>query len=179
MTRYVALLRGINIGGNSSIAMADLREVFIGFGYEDVTTYLRTGNIVFGAPSGDQDRLVTEIRKGISDGLGKDVGVLLRTAAELDAVLTSNPFLGEQDDLTKLLVTFLAADPGADKAGALASPPGETGSLALVGREVYVHVPDGYGRTKLSNAFVEKKLGVAATTRNWRSVLRLREMATA
>ncbi|MDQ3763756.1 MAG: DUF1697 domain-containing protein [Actinomycetota bacterium] len=101
--------------------------------------------------------------------------VLLRTASELDNVVSHNPFVERQDDLTKSLVTFLAAEPG-EHASRLARPAGETGESALVGHEVYVHCPDGYGRSKLNNAFVEKKLGVAATTRNWKTVIKLRDL---
>lgn len=92
-------------------------------------------------------------------------------------MIAANPYLGENSDYTKLLVTLLTHDPGADKQDALASPAGETGTVALVGRDVFVHVPDGYGRSKLSNAFVERRTGVVGTTRNWRSVLKLRDMA--
>ncbi|MBB5953775.1 uncharacterized protein (DUF1697 family) [Saccharothrix tamanrassetensis] len=174
MTRYVALMRGINIGGNTSLPMADLRRVFDNLGHQDVRTYIQSGNVVFGADSSDEDAVLAGIRRGLSADLGRDLPVVLRSAEDLDAVIDGNPFPG-QADFTKLLVTFLDADPG-DKQDALASPKGETGVLKQVGREVYVHVPDGYGRSKLTNAFVEKKTGVAGTTRNWKTVLKLREL---
>lgn len=175
MTRFIALLRGINIGGNTSIPMVDLRKVFTDLGHQDVQTYIQSGNVVFTANSADEAAVAAGIRKAIKADLDKDVPVLLRSREELDAVIEGNPF-PEQEDFVKLLVTFLESDPGADKQAALASPPKETGVLALVGREVYVHVPDGYGRSKLSNTFVEKKTGVVGTTRNWKSVLKLRDM---
>ncbi len=175
---YVALLRGINVGGRSTVAMADLRSVVAGLGHQDVSTYIQSGNVIFGSSSDDTTALARELEKAIASELGRTVGVLLRTAAELDAIIEANPFLGREDDFTKLLVTFLADDPGTVGVDVLAAPPGETGELALIGREVYVHVPDGYGRSKLGNTFVEKKLGVVATTRNWKSVLKLRTLAT-
>ncbi|MEU1760541.1 DUF1697 domain-containing protein [Micromonospora sp. NPDC005223] len=179
MARYVALLRAVNIGGGSSMAMTELREVFVSCGFDRVATYIQSGNVVFGCPETDEAAILTEIGRAVRQRWGRDVPVLLRSLAELDAMIAANPYLDAQTDLTKLLVTMLSSDPGADKQAALAAPPGETGTLTLLGREVFVHVPDGYGRSKLSNAFVEKKTGVIGTTRNWRSVLKLREMAAA
>lgn len=179
MTRYVAMLRAVNLGGDSSMVMTELRQVFVDQGYTDAKTYIQTGNVVFGAPGQNEDEVVARIRGGISGRWGKDVPVLLRSLAEMDAVIAANPYLAEQDDPTKLHVTFLDKDPGADRQAALASPAGETGTLALVGRDVFVHVPDGYGRSKLTNAFIEKRTGTVGTTRNWRSVLKLRDMAAA
>jgi uncharacterized protein (DUF1697 family) len=177
MATFVALLRGINVGGKSTIPMADLRQVFAGLGYENVQTYIQSGNVIFGSRQDDAELLIRDIEKAIAERFGKDVTVLLRTASQLDDVLTRNPFLGRQDDLTKLLVTFLAAEPDAESPQRLRPPAGETGELAVIGREVYLHVPDGYGRSKISNAFLEKKLGVAATTRNWKSIRKLRDLA--
>ncbi|MGW4463792.1 DUF1697 domain-containing protein [Micromonospora sp. NPDC004704] len=177
MQRYVAFLRAVNIGGESSMVMADLKQVFVSCGFDGVATYIQSGNVVFGSPADDEAAILAEIHRGIKDRWGKDVPVLLRSLPELDAMIAANPYLGENSDYTKLLVTLLTHDPGADKQDALASPSGETGTVALVGRDVFVHVPDGYGRSKLSNAFVERRTGVVGTTRNWRSVLKLRDMA--
>ncbi|MEH0820092.1 MULTISPECIES: DUF1697 domain-containing protein [unclassified Micromonospora] len=177
MTRYVALLRAVNIGGGSSMVMTELKEVFVSCGFDGVATYIQSGNVVFGCPETDEAAILAEIDRGIKQRWGRNVPVLLRSLAELDAMIAANPYLDVQTDHTKLLVTMLSSDPGADKQAALAAPPGETGTLTLLGRDVFVHVPDGYGRSKLSNAFVEKKTGVAGTTRNWRSVLKLRDMA--
>ncbi|MER7165751.1 DUF1697 domain-containing protein [Micromonospora sp. NPDC000207] len=178
MTRYVALLRAVNIGGGSSMVMADLREVFAGCGFDGVQTYIQSGNVVFGCSSAEEE-VVADIRRGIADRWGRDVPVLVRSLPELEAVIAANPYLDQQDDLTKLLVTFLDRAPTPETQDSLTSPAGETGTLTLVGREVFVHVPDGYGRSKLGNAFVEKRTGALGTTRNWRSVLKLRDMAAA
>ena len=173
---YVALLRGINVGGTTSVAMADLRRVFVDLGLQDVTTYLRSGNVAFGSAA-KPARLVADLERAITDGLGRSVTVILRSKDELEAMAADNPFLGQQDDPTKLHVTFLAAKPDAAHRARLDRPAGETGEFVLADRDVFLHCPDGYGRSKLSNAFIEKRLGVAATTRNWKSVLKLRDLA--
>jgi uncharacterized protein (DUF1697 family) len=176
MTRWVALLAGINVGGRTTVPMAGLRTVFADLGYRQVQTYIQSGNVLFEEDSGDEDQLIAAIRPALSAAFGWDIPVLLRTRPELDAVLAGNPFRDRQDDPTKLLVTFLSVEPAPDQAARLQPPPGETGELALIGREVYLHMPDGYGRSKLSNAYLAKVLGVAATTRNWKSVAKLREL---
>jgi uncharacterized protein (DUF1697 family) len=176
MAGYVALLRGINVGGRRSVPMAELRAALAGLPLEDVQTYIQSGNVAFRAPCEDPARLVDDIEQAIAERFATGVTVLLRTADELAAVVSANPFLDRQVAPTTLLVTFLSARPDVPP-GRLEVPAGETGELVLAGREVFVHTPGGYGRSKLGNAFVEKRLGVAATTRNWRSVVALAELA--
>lgn len=173
--KHVALLRGINLGSINKIKMADLTRLFAGLGHDDVRTYLQSGNVVFSAGA-DPEKLAEPIEKAILDELGLTVTVLLRTGPDLTKVLRANPYLDRQDDPTKLHVTFLAEAPDPDSS-AVPVPGGESAEFTLTGREVYLHCPDGYGRTKLNNAFFEKKLGVAATTRNWRTVVALHDMA--
>jgi uncharacterized protein (DUF1697 family) len=177
-TRYVALLRGVNVGGGTRIGMADLRRLFAELGHTDVTTYLQSGNVAFTGAGDEPTHLAGEIERRIAADLGLDVHVLLRTGADLDAVVAGNPFLDRETDLTKLLVTFLAAPPTPDLAGQVAAPAGETAEFRLAGQEVYLHCPDGYGRTKLNNAFFERRLAVAATTRNWKTVTALHGLLT-
>ncbi len=176
MTRWVALLAGINVGGRTTVPMAELRTVFTGLGYQQVQTYIQSGNVVFEADTDSEAALLKAIRPALASAFGWQIEVLLRTLPELDAVIAGNPFSERQDDPTKLLVTFLAAEPAADRVATLQPPAGETGELELVGREIYLHMPDGYGRSKLNNARLAKLTGVAATTRNWKSVAKLREL---
>jgi uncharacterized protein (DUF1697 family) len=174
-----ALLRGINVAGANKIKMADLARLFAGLGHTDIQTYLQSGNVVFSTTTGaDPENLVPPIEKAILNELGLTVTVLLRTGPELAQVLAGNPYLNHQDDLTKLHVTFLANAPDPDRASAVQIPSGESAKFTLAGREVYLHCPDGYGRTKLNNAFFEKKLSVPATTRNWRSVIALHDLTS-
>jgi uncharacterized protein (DUF1697 family) len=176
MPMQVALLRGINVAGNTRVGMSELREVFVDLGLSDVTTYLQSGNVVFHPTSGSAEQLVASLEKQIAARCGVKVSVLIRTRKELSRVITANPYLDLEDDPTKLHVTFLEQKPELAKADSLEVPAGETARFTVLGREVYLHCPDGYGRTKLNNTFFERRLGVRATTRNWKSVNVLHEM---
>ncbi|MFD4609045.1 DUF1697 domain-containing protein [Streptomyces sp. NPDC058440] len=174
MTKYVALLRGVNVGGRAKIAMKDLRELFGEMGFDEVQTYLQSGDVVFADPAGAAPGELRErIEKRLSDGLGVPAGVLLRTGESPARTVAANPYLDREDDPTKLHVTFLA-----ERAAALQTPAAETAEFTLVGDEIHLHVPGGYGRTKLNNTFIERRLGIAATTRNWKSVNALHELAS-
>ncbi|MFF8731204.1 DUF1697 domain-containing protein [Streptomyces sp. NPDC015171] len=178
MTKHIALLRGVNVGGRTRIAMAELRGLFDGMGFEDVRTHLQSGNVVFAVPDGrPAAELAAGIEQRIADDLGVTLSVLLRTGDSLARTLAANPYLGEEDDPAKLHVTFLAREPTAEQAARLVVPAGETARFTLAGDEIHLHVPDGYGRTKLNNAFVERRLGIPATTRNWRTVGALHGLA--
>jgi uncharacterized protein (DUF1697 family) len=174
--RYVALLRGINLGARNKLAMSDLRALVEAVGGKDVQTYVQSGNVVFetGAAPATLER---ELPEAIRRAHRLDVPVLVRSAAELGAIVKQNPFVKGGADEKSLHVTFLDKKPKQAVVKALdpaSSPPDE---LRVVGREVYLHCPNGYGRSKLSNAFFEKRLDVVATTRNWRTVTTLAELA--
>ena len=174
MPTYVALLRGINLGARNKIAMADLRELFAALRCESVSTYVQSGNVVF-TSSKTAAQLTSAIEKRITADLGLDIAVLLRTKAQIAKVQAGNPF--EASEPAALHVTFLADTPDRGRVRALdpdRSPPDE---FRVAGREVYLHCPNGYGRSKLTNAYFEKQLGVAATTRNWRTVTELARLA--
>jgi uncharacterized protein (DUF1697 family) len=177
MTTYAALLRGVNVGKNK-LAMADFRSVLTDLGAQDVQTYLQSGNAVFGHSTAKPAELAQAIEKGLAE-LGVSSRVLLRTGRQLAAVLAKNPFLTRESDPVKLHVTFLAEPPAADRVPKLQVPAGETATFHLARTEVYLHCPDGYGRTKLTNSFIESRLGTAATTRNWRTVTALAELTSA
>jgi uncharacterized protein (DUF1697 family) len=177
MARYAALLRGINLGSRNKIGMPALTTLFEGLGHTDVKTYVQSGNVVFSS-SQRSAALERGIHKAIQDELGLDIAVMVRTAAELATLVGGNPYLDRQDDPLKLHVTFLAAEPAPTRVDKLAVPDGETAEFTLAGRDVYLHCPDGYGRTKLSNAFLERKLDVAGTTRNWKTVRALHELTS-
>ncbi|SIN35949.1 DUF1697 domain-containing protein [Micromonospora cremea] len=177
MTRYVALLRGVNVG-STRLAMADLRRLVTDLGHEDVKTYLQSGNVVFGSTVRDAERLAAGIERALADELGLSVPVLVRSARELAAVAGGNPYAEREDDATRLLVAFLATAPKRSTVDALTVPGGENVAFTVTGREVYLHYADGgYGRSKFTNAYLEKKLAVVATTRNWKSVRALAELA--
>ncbi|MET8257106.1 DUF1697 domain-containing protein [Micromonospora sp. NPDC005553] len=177
MTRYVALLRGVNVG-STRLAMADLRRIVTDLGHEDAQTYLQSGNVVFGSSVRDAEKLAAGIARALTDELALTVPVLVRSARELAAIAGGNPYADREDDPTRLLVAFLATAPEKSTADALAVPGGENVSFTVTGREVFLHYVDGgYGRSKFTNAYLEKKLGVVSTSRNWKSVRALAEMA--
>ena len=176
MPAYAALLRAINLGSRNKIAMPDLRRLFEdGLGATDVATHVQSGNVVFRLAERSPAKVEAAIEKRIADGLGLDIKVLVRSKAQLEKVVTASPFAATAD-VTKLHVTFLVDKPAADRVAAVDPSPFLPDEFAVIGREVHLHVPNGYGRTKLNNAFFEKKLAQPATTRNWRTVTTLAEM---
>jgi uncharacterized protein (DUF1697 family) len=177
VTTYVALLRGINVGGRTKVGMADLRQLFADLGHADVKTYLQSGNVLFKSSNRSESRLAGEIERRIAQNLGMTVTVLVRTGDDLARVVAKNPFLGRETDFAKLHVTFLAEAPDRERAARLETPGGGPDEFALAGREIFLLCPNGYGKTKLNNAYIERRLGVAATTRNWNTVTKLHELA--
>jgi uncharacterized protein (DUF1697 family) len=174
---FVALLRGVNVGGNP-LPMAGLRARCAELGARDVRTYLQSGNVVFtaGATAAQWEKRLAEALAGDSR---LPVAVVVRTAAELRAVHEGNPFLGEDGvDPKTLHVTFLARTPAASAVAALAARESGGDRLRVAGREVYLHCPGGYGRTKLGNPVIERVAGCPATTRNWNTVTALVALAT-
>jgi uncharacterized protein (DUF1697 family) len=174
---YAALLRGINLGARNRIAMADLRDLFAGMGAEDVTTHLQSGNVVFRSTVGSASRLSGTIEGEIRSRFGLDVVVLLRTRAELGDVVAGNPLAGRGRETKHLHVTFLRDAPAPKRVRALEARDFGPDELRVLRREAYLRCPNGYGRSKLSNAYLERELGVAATTRNWKTVTTLAELA--
>jgi uncharacterized protein (DUF1697 family) len=172
---YVALLRAVNVGGRK-LAMPDLRRIVSELGAEDVVTYVQSGNVAFS--SGERaGALAPALEEAIRAATGLDVRVLLRTRKELERALTANPLLDGRDQ-SKLHVTFLEHKPAAARVRALGTDAFEPDEFRVVGREVYLHCPNGYGRSKLTNAFFERRLDVAATTRNWKTVGKLLELTS-
>jgi uncharacterized protein (DUF1697 family) len=178
VTTYVALLRAVNVAGHGKVSMADLRRVLEEMGLADVTTYLQSGNAVFTASPRSTAQLRRDIERRVAEQLGVASPVVLRTEAELAEVVESNPFLRGYADPATLYVAFLATEPGVDRVASLQRPAGEDAEFSVTGRHVYLRYPSGYGRTKLTNAYLEKRLGVPATTRNWRTVSSLAALAS-
>jgi uncharacterized protein (DUF1697 family) len=176
MTRtYVALLRGINVGGKNKLPMADLVRILDSAGARDVATYIQSGNAVFRAAS--IEGFAERVEKGIAKKLGLTVPLVLRSAEELARAVDANPFVRAGADVGHLHVGFLAHAPDRAKVAALdpARSPGD--SFEVVGREVYLRLPNGVADSKLTNAWFDAKLGTTSTFRNWRTVLKLVEMA--
>jgi len=176
MTVYVAMLRGVNVGGNS-LRMDWLRQACENLGWQNVRTYVQSGNIVFSS-RGSALKLAQMLKETIDVQTRLPVTVVLRSAADMKKVVADNPFLKQKGiDASKLHVTFLGKapiKPALDRLDALA---GTRDQYRLNGSELYLNCPVNYGETKLSNGAIEKVLGVGATTRNWKTVMTLHAMA--
>jgi len=177
MTTFVALLRAVNVAGQNKVPMAELRRTLVGLGLTGVETYLQSGNVVFDARGEDPAEQAAAIHGLVERAFGHDVRVLVLTAAELAHIAAANPFLAGGADEKYLHVTFLFAPADAD--GFVGHElPAQEGELAeRVGPVIYLHLPHGYGRTKLNNANFERLFKTPATTRNWRTVRALAEMS--
>jgi uncharacterized protein (DUF1697 family) len=172
--RVAALLRGVNIGPNKRIAMADLRAIVESLGHTDAETYLQSGNVVF-TPKRRAKDLAAPLSAAIREATGHDVPVVVRTGEELARIVDANPY--SVDDPTKVVVAFLAdeVDLGDLALGDLSSYlPDE---LTIAGRDLYVSVPNGQGRSKLMEALTKRSLPTTLTVRNWRTVEALAELS--
>jgi uncharacterized protein (DUF1697 family) len=174
---YVALLRGVNLGPRNRIAMTDLRRLVEELGAEDVTTYLQSGNVVFRSRTGAA-QLGPRLEKSLGRALGLEVTVVVKTGAQLAKICERNPFSVGRTDPKTLHVTFLAEAPARSRVRELSGRRFAPDRFEVTGHEVYLHCPNGYGRSKLSNDLFERALDVRATTRNWRTVRALAELAS-
>ncbi len=174
--RFLALLRGINVGGKHLLPMKDLAALFVEAGCMDVATFIQSGNVVFTAPPALAEGLGARMAEAILQRHGIQAPVILRGAGDLRRVLRENPFLADGSDVETLHVLFLADAPDPARAAALDPPLGPGEGFALRGREVYLRLPDGVARTKLTNAWFDGRLKTVTTGRNWRTVNKLAEL---
>lgn len=174
--KKIAILRGINVGGHRKLKMADLRELFSRIGFSDVSTYIQSGNVAFNS-NAENSTVGRKIDNAIFEHFGYDVPVVVRSADELDAVVENNPFLVSNDDTSRLHVVFLKEEPVADNITHTESYDHSPDKFIIDGRHVYLYIEGAFHKTKLSNGFFESKLKVGATTRNWKTVLKLQEMS--
>lgn len=170
---WVALLRGVNVGGKNRLPMRDLAAAFTRAGCSEVLTYIQSGNVVFRAGASLAGRVPSVAARAVETGFGFRPAVLLRSAAELRSVARSNPFLRSGADPDALHVAFLSGRPEPAAVASLDPNRSPPDAFAVRGREVYLHCPRGFGRSKLGNDWLESKLGTASTIRNWRTVLAL------
>ncbi len=175
MTTWIALFRGINVGGNNLLPMKSLVALLEKLGYEDVATYIQSGNAVFRSSEKAKD-----IENAISAAIAKAYGfaprVLLLTSQELQKVTVANPFPNAESNYKSLHVFFLASTPKRPNLAEIGALKSKSESFVLTPRAFHLHAPDGVGNSKLA-ARVEKCLGVDATARNWRTVTRVSELA--
>jgi uncharacterized protein (DUF1697 family) len=175
MTTWIALLRAVNVGGNNLIRMSDLRDLLTGLGLEDVRTHLQSGNAVFSARSKDRAKLSQEIAGAIHQSHGHRPEVILRTPDELRGALGRVPF-DPSANPSLVIINFLLDTADAEGARELAAWEGPE-TVVVHGSEVFIHYPEGMGRSKLNRVPMEKLLGTRGTARNLNTVRKLLEMA--
>ena len=174
---YVALLRGINVGGHNKLPMKILGSMFERAGCDHVGTYIQSGNVVFTAGAALAARIPELIKQSITEEFGYEIPIVTRTAGELDDIVAANPYVRAGIDRRELHVAFLADQPAAAAIATLdpnRSPPDE---FVVHGCEIYFRCPEGLARTKLSNAYFDSRLAPTSTVRNWKTTLRLAELA--
>ena len=178
MPVIICMLRGVNVGGHNKINMEALKALCVSLKLKNPQTFIQSGNVIFRTEEKDLLKLAQRIQDAIEKGFGFRPGVVLRTLPELKKAIGRNPFADRKGiEPGKLLVMFLAEDPGKDalkNALAIETAPEE---LHIAGREVYIYFLNGQGRSKLPWPKIERALGTSGTGRNWNSVTKLLEMA--
>ncbi len=177
---WIALLRGINLGNHNKIAMPPLRATLEAHGCTNVRTHLQSGNLVFGARERSEGAIVAKVAAALVEGHGIDCPVVVRTPKQWAQVIAQSPFadrVAADADKKTLHVTFLDAPPPADALADVDPAWHAPDELVVVGREVHLWCPGGYGRTKLTPAYLERRTGRVATDRNWNTVLALADLA--
>lgn len=176
MPKYIALLRGINVSGKNKIKMQDLRVLLAEHQLTNVQTYIQSGNVLFDSDE-PAKTLASKIEKAIHTAYGFDVPVLVKTKSELKKMATANPYLKDRsEEIRFLALAFLEDKPKKEQQEAIETTKYLPDEWQADGKGIYLFCPNGFGRTKLTNNFFERKLKMRATTRNWKTVLKLLEM---
>lgn len=174
MSKYIALLRGINVGGNKIIKMQELKAMFESLGFTGVTTYIQSGNVVFEGGTATDGTLSALIGGRIKEVFGFDVSVIIRTAAELERTLANNPFPPEApEDHKRLYVSFLPGEPSEEALEKLRPYEKGADKLRVIGKEMYVLYAVSASRSALFNVSFDKIFGQPVTARNWNTVSKL------
>ena len=179
MNKRIAILRGINVGGRRKILMADLKKLFHALGFAAVQTYIQSGNVIFNS-TGKEDNITiaANIEQAIAKKYGFDVPVIVRTVGQWQEAIASNPFFKKKDaDVERLHLTFLKEVPEPDKLEVIQAFDYSPDKFELVDNNIFVFCSGKYSDSKLSNTFFESKLKQPATTRNWKTVLKLMELS--
>ena len=185
--RYIALLRGINVGGNTKVSMPELKQVFSDLGLENVVTYINSGNVAFDAdkmeksargkvPGSGEGHLVNKIERAIESHFKLPIQVMVREQTAIERILQNNPFDGEFESHKEMHVLFMKDEMPEVKQAQLLEKQTDNERFAILGREIYCHLRLGVTDSLLGKGFIEKKLKVPITARNWRTVQRLAEL---
>jgi len=179
MGQYISFLRGVNMTGHNSLKMADLSSLYINLGYSDALTYIQSGNVIFSSQEkSSEPEIALKIEKEILKEFSYVVPVMIRTAKELQSLFSVNPYLAEKNfEPSKMAVIFLhekVTDGQIQKVKGIDYPPDK---FKILGREIFIFCPNGFGRTKLYTNFFEKKMGVIGTARNWKTITTILDLA--
>lgn len=177
MGKFIALLRGINVSGQKKIKMPELKSLFESYGFQDVETYIQSGNVIFSSKEKSKSKLEDKISSAIKSKFGFEVHVFVINPEEIEHVIQSNPFIKKKKDREKLYVTLLSENPLAENIKKLHVIDHSPEEYIIDGRYIYLFVPNGYGKAKLNNNLFENKLKVFGTTRNWKTVNKLFELS--
>ncbi len=175
MQQYIAILRGINVGGNRKILMVDLKNLFKKLGFANVTTYIQSGNVIFEANEKDQKVIAEKISNAILEQYGFEVPTVVITYKELAEAIKLNPFYKKDVDIDRLHLTFLKEVPSQ----VIFEGDYKKDKFKISGKNAFIYCDGKYHESKLTNTFFEKRLQISATTRNWKTVLKLAELASA
>lgn len=176
MATWIALFRGINVGGKNILPMKELKEILQEKGYTQVKTYIQSGNVVFQGPQTNAEHIADHIGDAVLDSHGFQPRVIVLSVEDLEQAAAANPFPEAEEEPKSLHLYFLAESPKCLDLKALNDIKSGTESFAIVGKVFYLHAPKGIGRSKLA-ARAEKLIGVAGTARNWRTVSKVLELA--
>jgi uncharacterized protein (DUF1697 family) len=178
MTVQIVLLRAVNVGGRGAVAMSDLRDVIAALGFKEARSLLQSGNLMFDAGRQAGPALERLLEREAAKRLELRTDFFVRSVKELDAIVAKNPFRTEaRDDPGHLVVMLLKEAPGAEAVEALRAAIKGREVIHAAGRHLYIAYPDGIGRSRLTHAVIEGKLGTRGTGRNWNTVLKLAELA--
>lgn len=176
MKKHIALLRGINVGGKRKLLMANLKKMLSHLGFENIITYIQSGNVIFeGKKETDVSGLEERIKEAILETFDLDVPVIIRTVEEIKAIAGENPF--DQANIDQLHVTFLKEEPSEAEVVKIQTCITSADEFKIFGKNVYIQCSGRYSDSKLTNKFFEDKLKVSATTRNWKTILKLLELS--
>lgn len=179
MYKQIAILRGINVGGRRKILMWDLKELFLKLGFSNIQTYIQSGNIIFEtSDSGSNIIIANEIEETIQKKYDFQVPVIVLSSNEFHDAISDNPFLKEKRiEIDRLHLTFLKELPSDEKLQKIKTVDVTPDQFEIKNKNVFIYCSDKYSKSKLTNAFFENKLKVSATTRNWKTVMKLAELS--
>ena len=176
MSRLIALLRGINVSGQKKIKMSELKILFENLGFQNVETYIQSGNVIFSFKEKSTTKIANKISSVKKSKYNFDVQVIILTPMEIDLALRNNPFIKKRKEIDGLYVTFLSAEPLVENINKLNDMSFQTEEYFINKKIIYLFLPNGAGKAKLNNNFIENKLKVICTTRNWNTVTTLSKL---